>query len=81
MNDKTPLEIDIEREQSKKSQRASLLVIFLIIIIVVLGIYTLKLRTKLSLKERAIATNEQNYIQEKNRLLNIIEDLKEGKQQ
>jgi len=75
--DKTPLEKDIERrEMVKIPLSAFILLIILSISLGMLGVYTIKLRQELSIKEQEIALINRNYNNEQKKLLNEIERLK-----
>lgn len=77
MSEKTRLEIDIERrEMVKKPLGVLILVAFLSISLGALGVYTLKLKQELSIKEQEIVLKGQNYKKEKTELLKKIKELK-----
>jgi hypothetical protein len=76
MQDKTPLEKDIELQERVKIPIGTfILLAFLSISLGVLGIYTLKLKQELSIKEQEIELINRNYNNEQKKLLNEIERL------
>lgn len=81
MSDKTQLEVDLEkREHVRKPSSALILFIFLSISLVTLGIYTIKIKQELSVKDYEIFLIKRNCDNEKTELLNRIKALAEKEQ-
>jgi hypothetical protein len=80
MNDKTKLEVDIEREEAKRPYSLSVLIVILVVTIGILGVYTFNLRKELSDKEQELTLMKQKYGKEKSKLLNIISGIKKGQE-
>jgi predicted DNA-binding antitoxin AbrB/MazE fold protein len=76
VRDKTQLERDIERrELVKKPLSVLILIAFLSVSLGALGVYTFKLKQKLSIKEQEIVLIKSNFDKEKAELLNKIRRL------
>lgn len=74
MEDKTPLERDIERiELFKTPLSIKALLVFVIACLVALGLYTLDLRKKMKMKEEQIAEIKELFQEER---LELIEDIR-----
>jgi len=78
MDDKTPLERDIERNELFKTPLSiKVLVVFLIAGLAALGLYVMDLKQRMTMKEREIAEIKELFQEERLELIEEIRKLSE----
>jgi len=78
MDEKTPLERDIERNELFKTPLSiKVVIVLLIAVLAALGLYTIALKQKITMREQEITVIEERFQKERFELIKEIRELSE----